>query len=117
MTGSRRIYFDNAATTRPLPAVVRAMAHAQTELFGNPSSPHSFGPPAKHALEDAREFLRGSLGAARLVFTSGGSEADYLGIVGSAAARSPGRVLMSAADHPALLQCSSPVSLHYRRVL
>ena len=107
MTRTRRIYLDNAASTPPLPAVVDAMASVQTELFGNPSSAHSFGPPAKKALEDAREFLRGTLGAARLVFTSGGSEADYLGIVGSAMARAPGRVLLAQSDHPALLQCTS----------
>lgn len=107
MSGLRRIYLDNAASTRPLPDVVAAMGDASLELFGNPSSAHAFGPPARRALDDAREFLRGTVGAARLVFTSGGSEADYLGIVGSAAVRSPGRVLMSAADHPALLQCTT----------
>jgi cysteine desulfurase len=101
-----RIYLDNAATTRPLPAVADAMRDAQLDLFGNPSSAHAFGPVARRALEDAREFLRGTLGAARLVFTSGGSEADLLGIVGSAAARPPGRVLMAASEHPASLQCA-----------
>ncbi len=106
MAGPRRIYLDNAATTRPHPPVVTAMADAHLDLFGNPSSLHAFGPPARKALDDAREFLRGTLGAARVVFTSGGSEADLLGIVGSAAARSPGRVLMAASDHPALLQCA-----------
>jgi cysteine desulfurase len=106
MTGPGRIYLDNAATTKPLPEVVAAMAKAHTDLFGNPSSLHFFGPPARRALDDAREFLRGTLGAANVVFTSGGSEADYLGIVGSAAMRPPGRVLMSASDHPALLQCA-----------
>lgn len=100
------VYLDNAATTRPLPAVVEAMAKAQRDLFGNPSSAHAFGPPARKALEDAREFLRGTLGAARVVFTSGGSEADQLGIVGAAAARQPGRVLMAASDHPAILECA-----------
>lgn len=107
VTGSSAIYLDNAATTRPLRAVVEAMAKVQSELFGNPSSLHAFGPPAKKALEDAREFLRGSLGAARLVFTSGGSEADHLGIVGSALVRPPGRILMAASDHPALLQTTN----------
>lgn len=107
MPGPRRIYLDNAATTRPARPVVERMAEAQLELFGNPSSPHAFGPPAKRALDDARDFLRGTLAAARLVFTSGGSEADYLGIVGAAAMRSPGRVLMSQSDHPALLQTST----------
>ena len=107
MTSPRAIYLDNAATTRPLPAVVEAMANAQLDLFGNPSSSHAFGPPAKKALDDAREYLRGTLGAAKVVFTSGGSEADYLGIAGGAWARSSGRVLMSASDHPALLQTAS----------
>jgi cysteine desulfurase len=110
MTGAARIYLDNAATTRPLPAVVESMARAQTDLFGNPSSLHSFGPPAKKALDDAREFLRGTMGAARIVFTSGGSEADQIGIVGAGAMRSPGRVLMSQGDHPALLQCAGLLS-------
>ena len=47
MTAPPRIYLDNAASTPPLPAVVDAMAEAQRQLFGNPSSAHSFGPPAK----------------------------------------------------------------------
>jgi cysteine desulfurase len=106
MRSATRIYLDAAATTAPLPAVVAGMARASSELIGNPSSSHGFGPPAQRALEDAREFLRGTLGAHRVVFTSGGSEADCLGIVGSAMARPPGRVLMSRSDHPALLQCA-----------
>lgn len=105
MPGARRIFLDNAATTPPLPAALSAMTAAARECFGNPSSGHAFGPPARRLLDDAREFLRGTVGAGRVVFTSGGSEADQLGIVGSALARSPGRVLMAAADHPALLNC------------
>lgn len=100
------IYFDNAATTRPLDSVVAAMARAHLDLFGNPSSAHAFGPPAKKALDDAREFLRGTLNAAQLILTSGGSEADLLGIVGAAAARAPGRVLMAQTDHPAIRECA-----------
>jgi cysteine desulfurase len=119
MPGPRRIYLDHAATTPPLPAMVEAMATAQLDLFGNPSSLHTFGPPARAALDDAREFLRGSLGASRVVFTSGGSEADLLGIVGGAAGRPPGRVLMAQSDHPALLQCATLLSRwrHHTAVL
>jgi cysteine desulfurase len=116
MTGARRIYLDNAATTRPSRLVVDRMADAQRELFGNPSSPHAFGPPARRALEDARAFLRGTVAAHRVVFTSGGSEADYLGIVGAAATRPSGRVLMSKADHPALLKCGGLLARYRHHV-
>ena len=58
MASPRRIYLDNAATTRPLAAVVDAMADAALDAHGNPSSGHAFGPPAKRLLDDAREFLR-----------------------------------------------------------
>ena len=54
MTDRSAIHLDNAATTRPLRAVVDAMAKAQFDLFGNPSSAHSFGPPAKKALDRYR---------------------------------------------------------------
>ncbi len=103
------IYLDNAATTRPTERVARAMQDAQREWFGNPSSKHAFGAGPKKHLADAREFLRGTLGAAEIVFTSGGSEADYLGIVGAASVRSPGRVLMAASDHPAILETAEPL--------
>ncbi len=104
MPGRAAIYLDNAATTCPLPEVVARMADAHTNCFGNPSSPHGFGAAAQRSLTDAREFLRGTVAASSLVFTSGGSEADALGIVGSAATRPPGRVLMASSDHLAILR-------------
>ncbi|HIE71460.1 MAG TPA: aminotransferase class V-fold PLP-dependent enzyme, partial [Planctomycetes bacterium] len=69
MNGARSIYLDNAATTRPTRLVIDRMAEAQYECFGNPSSSHTFGPPAKHALDDARDFLRGTVAAGSIVFT------------------------------------------------
>ncbi|MCB9870406.1 MAG: cysteine desulfurase [Planctomycetes bacterium] len=98
------VYLDNAATTRPMPEVVEAMAQVQLEHFGNPSSAHRFGDQPRRLLQDAREFLRGTLSAANLVFTSGGTEADLLGVAGAVQRRSPGRVLCAASDHPAILQ-------------
>jgi len=97
------IYFDNAATTAPCDEAIAAMQRTQRQCFGNPSSPHAFGRAAHRALEDAREFLRGSVGAARLVFTSGGTESDLLGLFGAVRGRPPGRVLAGATDHPAVL--------------
>jgi len=97
------VYLDNAATTRPLPEVVAAMAEVHLTHFGNPSSAHQFAHGPRKLLEDARDYLRGTLSAAQIVFTSGGTEADILGITGAARIRSPGRVLAAAADHPAVL--------------
>jgi cysteine desulfurase len=97
------IYLDHAATTRPSLAVADAVRSTQLEAFGNPSSRHAFGEAARKLLEDAREFLRGTVGAASLIFTSGGTEADVLGVTGAAQGRPPGRVLVGAADHPAVL--------------
>ncbi|MHC4079287.1 MAG: cysteine desulfurase family protein, partial [Planctomycetota bacterium] len=97
------IYLDSAATTRPLPEVVEAMADVHLTHFGNPSSAHQFAQGPKKVLEDARDYLRGTLSAAQIVFTSGGTEADLLGITGAARIRSPGRVLAAASEHPAVL--------------
>ncbi|MCC6671046.1 MAG: cysteine desulfurase [Planctomycetes bacterium] len=97
------IYLDHAATTAPTPEVVDAMVQAQREAFGNPSSLHGFAERPRRLLEDAREFLRGTLHAAGLVFTSGGTEADLLGVLGAVLARGPGRVLTGAGDHAAVL--------------
>jgi cysteine desulfurase len=97
------MFLDHASTTRPLPEVAEAVARTQIEWFGNPSSQHEPGRGGAPRREDAREFLRGTLCAAQLVFTSGGTEADLLGVFGAALGRSPGRILVGAADHPAVL--------------
>ncbi len=110
------IYLDNAATTRPSESVVEAMARSQRDHFGNPSSGHLLGREPRRVLQDAREFLRGTLGAAELVFTSGGSEADMMGVLGAAMVRPPGRVLVGAADHPAVLSLEEPLKRSSHRL-
>jgi cysteine desulfurase len=101
------IYLDNAASTRPAPEVVDAMAQAARELFANPSSAHALGAAAARALEEARDSLARALGAgapAEVIFTSGGTEADALGLLG-AAARARGRhLVVTAIEHPAVLR-------------
>src|SRR5262245_24220338 len=97
------VYLDHAATTPALPGVVELVARALRDSWGNPSSHHGPGRAARARLEDAREFLRGTLNAAHVVLTSGGTEADQLGVLGAAQVRPPGRVLAGAADHPAVL--------------
>ncbi len=102
-----RIYLDNNATTEPLEEVRVAVA-AALALPGNPSSPHASGRAARAALSEAREAVAALLDAApsEIVFTSGGTEADNLAVLGGAraavAAGAPRRVVISAVEHPAV---------------
>jgi cysteine desulfurase len=103
----RRVYLDNNATTFPLPEAAEAVERA-LRCAGNPSSPHASGRAARAMLSDAREAVAALLGAAprEIVFTSGGTEADNLAVLGGArAAVAEGaarRVVLSAVEHPAV---------------
>jgi cysteine desulfurase len=79
------IYLDNNATTRPAPEVVTAMTEALAERWHNPSSAHRPGQAARQAVELARETIARVLGCSdrEIIFTSGGTEADNLAILGT----------------------------------
>jgi cysteine desulfurase len=104
------VYLDNAATTRVAPSVAEAMLACMRDDFGNPSSAHRLGIAAARRIEAARAALLAALGdergrAGEIVWTSGGTEADALGVGGAARARAGrGRHLVcSAIEHPAVL--------------
>lgn len=101
------IYLDHAATTPIRPEVRAAILPFLDARFGNPSSAHRFGREARAALEEARERVAAALGARRreIVFTSGGTEADNLAVLGAwRKAGAPGRTLAcSAIEHKAVL--------------
>jgi cysteine desulfurase len=102
----RQIYLDNAATTRPHPQVVEAVMRALTQDYGNPSSLHGLGVAAERLVDAAREAVARSVGVApeEIVFTSGGTEANVLALVG-AARRSRGRHLVTTAvEHSSVLE-------------
>jgi cysteine desulfurase len=112
----RPVYLDNAATTPVLPDVRDAMlAFLGGETFGNPSSPHRFGRAARAALEEARRQIGQALSAdpAHVYFTSGGTEADNLAVLGGAlaarAAGRPFRVAVGATEHKAVLAAAHAV--------
>ena len=94
MNGSRmnEIYLDNSATT-PLSDTVKAAMREAMEVYGNPSSLHMLGKNAHDLLEKARRDIAATLGArgrlenGQLIFTSCGSEADNLAILGTAYAK------------------------------
>jgi len=100
------IYLDHAAATPLAAEVAEAMDEVRETGFANPSSPHTAGRRARRLLEDARErilaLVGGDLGpAAGLVFTSGATEANRLGVLGTATA-ARGRIVTSARDHSSL---------------
>lgn len=102
------IYLDHAAAT-PLDARVAEAMRDAGEAFANPSSPHAAGRRARAVLEDARERIVALLGGRttgpvrdRLVFTSGATESNRLGILGTAG-RSPGTSVSSPRDHGSVI--------------
>jgi cysteine desulfurase len=99
----RRVYLDNNATTPVLPEVLDAMRPYFLEHFGNASSIHHHGQETRAAVERARESVAKLLGCrpAEVVFTSGGTEADNLAILGLV--RSGDHVISSSVEHHAVL--------------
>ncbi len=110
------VYLDHAATTPVRPEVLEAMLPFLTDAaFGNPSSGHRFGRAARAGIEQARRDVAAAVGAepSQVIFTSGGTEADNLGVVGAAlAARDRGAAMcavVSAIEHKAILGAAHAV--------
>lgn len=110
------VYLDHAATTPVRPEVLEAMdPFLRGGVFGNPSSAHRFGREARAAIQEARGTIAQALGVepGEVVFTSGGTEADNLAVLGAAlAAREAGRpfrVAVSAIEHKAVLGAAHAV--------
>ena len=110
------VYLDYAATTPVRPEVLEAMLPFLTDAaFGNPSSAHRFGRAARAGIEQAKRQVAAAVGAEpnQVVFTSGGTEADNLAIIGAAlAARDAGRpmlVAVAATEHKAVLAAAHAV--------
>lgn len=103
-----RIYLDNAAATPMDSRVLTAMMPYLTTAYGNPSSLHYFGQEARAAVQKARRQVATCLGIvpSEIVFTSGGTEADNLAILGYLRANFPhgGHLITSAIEHHAILR-------------
>ncbi len=103
-----RIYLDHAAATPLDERVLHEMLPYLTSEYGNPSSLHYFGQKARSAVQHARSQVAHGLGAAPedIVFTSGGTEADNLAILGYLRANHPegGHIITSAVEHHAVLR-------------
>jgi cysteine desulfurase len=100
-----RIYLDHNATTPLLPGVAEAMRPFWTEICGNAASAHADGRRARQALENARDTVARALDAdpREVIFTSGGTEANNLAILGLAG-DPPGRIIASPIEHPSVAE-------------
>jgi cysteine desulfurase len=110
------VYLDHAATTPVRPEVLEAMLpYLTNQAFGNPSSAHRYGRAARAGIEQARREVAQAVGAEpnQVIFTSGGTEADNLGIIGAAmASRDRGGsacAVVSAIEHKAVLAAAHAV--------
>ena len=100
----RRVYLDHAATTAILPEVREAMLPYLGDYFGNPSSLHDWGDPAREAIEKARQQVATLIGVTEpeeVIFTASGTESNNFAIKGLALAQqSKGKhILISAIEH------------------
>ena len=106
------VYLDANATTPLSREAMAEMMPALAELFANPSSVHKPGQDARAIVETARERCARALGCAprEVIFTSGGTEADALAILGSR----PRKVVTTAVEHPAVLGACESVAERVR---
>jgi len=102
----RLVYLDNNATTRVAPEVLEAMEPFFRDLWGNPSSIHTFGGQVRRYVEQAREQVAALIGADpdEIIFTSCGTESNNTAIKGAVADAAPGAgVVTTAVEHPSVL--------------
>ncbi|MBM3701163.1 MAG: cysteine desulfurase NifS [Actinobacteria bacterium] len=104
----KKIYLDNAATTRTDPEALKAMIQYFSGIYGNPSSIHSFGQEAKNAMEHSRFIAADFINASpeEIIFTGSGTESDNLAIKGVAYANGfrKTHIITSAIEHHAVLE-------------
>ena len=102
------IYLDNSATTRVCEKSAEKVLELMTQCYGNPSSLHKKGLEAQREVAHARQAVAVSLSAQprEIIFTSGGTEANNLAVLGGAAAgrRRGKRIVTTASEHPSVLE-------------
>ncbi len=111
----KTIYFDNNATTKVAEEVLEEMKPLFCELYGNPSSMHTFGGQIGRKIRKAREQVAGLLGCdpSEIIFTSCGTESDNAAVKGTlAAAPNKRKVITTRVEHPAVLAVCRELENH-----
>lgn len=101
----KKIYFDNAATTKIDTNVLESMNSIMSETYGNPSSTHSFGRESRSIIENVRKTISKELNisASELFFTSGGTESDNTVLISSVRDLGVKRIITTKIEHHAVL--------------
>ena len=105
-------YLDNSATTKPSAAVAAAVRELMEGGWYNPSALYKPALEIQKKLDGVRETVLKAAGAEgqKVIFTSGGTEADNLALLGRLkACRKPGKVLISSVEHPAVSACADEI--------
>ena len=105
-------YLDNSATTKPSEAVAASVRELMEGGWYNPSALYKPAMEIQKKLDNVRETILKAAGAEgqKVVFTSGGTEADNLALLGYLkTCRKPGRVLISSVEHPAVSACAEEI--------
>ncbi len=111
----KTIYFDNNATTKVAEEVLEEMRPLFCELYGNPSSMHTFGGQIGRKIRQARERVAGLLGCepSEIIFTSCGTESDNTAIKGTlAAVPNKRKIITTRVEHPAVLAVCRELANH-----
>ena len=103
----RKVYLDNAATTALSPKVLEQMMPYLTTVYGNPSSPHSYGQEARTAVEHARDQVAHAINARpeEIIFTGCGTESDNTVLFGVAERykKKGNHIITTNVEHHAIL--------------
>lgn len=112
----KKVYLDNAATTKTRPEVVEAMLPYFTECYGNPSSIYEFAAQNKKAVDDARGIIGHAIGGetADIYFTAGGTESDNWALKAAveAYANKGNHIITSKIEHHAILHTCEYLEKH-----
>ena len=111
----KKAYLDNASTTAMHPDVIAAMVQVMADVYGNPSSTHSYGRSAKVVLETARKTIARLLNAEarEIIFTSGGTESNNLVIRGAVRDLGVQRIITSRVEHHSVLNSVPEVAAEF----
>ncbi len=112
------IYLDNSATTRPYKRVCDKVSEVMQNTYGNPSSLHRLGIAAEKEIKTARESIADTLGVRpdEIYFTSGGTEANNLAIMGVCGAARGRHIISTPIEHPATLNTLNALEISGKRI-